>query len=102
MNELILQDDKLKEIQRVIEGRNVPGLGDLLTFMYSAAKEILRLRARERWLIRQLAEGGEKLCPMPDNYQCANKSGADCEAKSDKMREACWSNAAAAAVKSGE
>lgn len=102
MNELNLQDDKLKEIQRVIEERNVPESGGVLTFIYSAVKEILRLRARERWLLRQLAEGWEKSCPMPDNYRCANKSGADCEAKSDKMREACWSNAADAAVKAGE
>ena len=56
--------------------------------------EVERLRAREEWLVTQLAEGGEWFCPMDDNYRCEWRSGDLCEMKSSKSREQCWSKAA--------
>ena len=56
--------------------------------------EVARLRAREEWLITQLAEGGELFCPMDDNYRCEWRSGDLCEMKSSKSREQCWRKAA--------
>ena len=62
------------------------------------AFEIFVLIKREKWLVQQLAEGGERFCPMPDGFQCSYKSGDNCSILSDKKRKDCWRKASENAV----
>lgn len=57
------------------------------------AFEIFMLIKREKWLIKQLAGGGERFCPMPEDFQCSYKSGDNCSILSDKKRKDCWREA---------
>lgn len=62
------------------------------------AFEIYVLIKREKWLVKKLAEGGERFCPMPDGFQCSYKSGDNCSILSDKKRKDCWRKASENAV----
>lgn len=65
---------------------------------HQKAFEIYVLIKREKWLVQQLAEGGEHYCPMPDDFQCKYKTGDKCNSLSDKKRQECWREASKTAV----
>lgn len=56
--------------------------------------EVARLRAREEWLITQLAVGGEWFCPMPDEHKCSWRNIDSCHVPSSSKRKKCWRKAA--------
>lgn len=71
--------------------------------------EVDRLRAREEWLVRELAmqgnaRGYESFCPMPGDYNCAWRQGCDLCGAQIKARAECWRKAADMATRgnSGE
>ena len=61
--------------------------------------KVNEMRTREEWLIRQLAQGGTWLCPMPNDYECEWRRMDSCRVSQSLNREVCWRKAAEKATR---
>ena len=67
-------------------------------------EEILKMRAREDWLIEYICNKCSTRCPMPEGYRCKYKFNNVCylNPSETKIRKQCWREAARKAVEEEE
>lgn len=63
-------------------------------------EEILKMRAREDWLIEYICNKCSTRCPMPEGYRCKHKFNNVCylNPSETEIRKQCWREAARKAV----
>lgn len=63
-------------------------------------EEILKMRAREDWLIEYICNKCSTRCPMPEGYRCKHKFNNVCylNPSETEIRKQCWRDAARKAV----
>ena len=63
-------------------------------------EEILKMRAREDWLIEYICNKCSTMCPMPKGYRCKHKFNNVCylNPSETEMRKQCWRGAVRNAV----
>lgn len=67
-------------------------------------EEILKMRAREDWLIEYICNKCSTRCPMPEGYRCKHKFNNVCylNPSETEIRKQCWREAARKAVEEQE
>lgn len=88
----------LAEVER-LRAENESLKNSAFEFGVVFSTKVNEMRSREEWLIRQLAQGGTWLCPMPNNYECEWRSMDSCRVSSSLNREVCWRRAAEKATR---